>query len=123
MSKSIRAVITRPNLETAWPFDLFTAVADLNFSSLEGAGVGTYIKGNEDADLEITVIHLFNDDVLFDEIKDLYIPMWRNDVNALEVNAYCATNNITYPLEIVTDPDLTGYVQITTDRRLLRPLL
>lgn len=123
MSKSKRVTITRPNITTVWPFDQFIDVADTNWNFLESIGITTHINGSENNDLSIVVDHMHTDDALFDEYN-LYsehvIPIWQNDTNKIDADAYCAANNIAVTMEIVVNPDLTGYELVTQNRRIAR---
>jgi len=125
MSVSLRVVMTRPNISTVWPFDIWPMVLESNFNALEAAGVESYIQGHEDRDLVITVDHHFNDDAFFASYKDTalqYIPLWKTSANADEVDLYQNDNNITSPITEVANPDHTGWERLTIDRPSQRVL-
>lgn len=125
MSVSLRVVMTRPTVATVWPFDIWPMVLASNFETLENAGVESWLQGNEDTDLVITVDHHFNDNDLFTSYKDTalqYIPLWKNTSNSSEVELYQTDNSITSPITEVADPDHTGWVRLTTDRPNQRSL-
>ena len=123
MSKARKVTITRPNLTTVWPFDQFQATAAANWNFLENVGIATYIDGDEDTDLTVEVYHHIDDDALFDEydaLREFVIPLWRNQDNIAEVDAYNADNNITITEEIIIEPVLTGFTLIGLDRYDIR---
>ena len=119
MSAAIRVVITRPTTSTVWPFDIWPTVVESNWNALEDAGVESWIIGNEDTDLEITVDHYFADDALFASYKETalqHIPMWKNTENSAEVNLYQTDNNVVSPITEVANPDYTGWTKIAWER-------
>lgn len=123
MSKARKVTITRPNLTTVWPFDHFLEVTTANWKFLENVGIATYFNGNEDTDLTVEVYHYIDDDALFaeyDAIREYIIPLWRNQDNIAEVDAYNADNNITFIEEIVSEPVITGFELIGPDRYDIR---
>lgn len=125
MSVSLRVVMTRPTVATVWPFDIWPTVLESNFTALESAGVESWIQGNEDTDLVVTVDHHFNDNDFYASYKDTalqQIPLWKTASNASEVELYQTDNSITSPITEVADPDHTGWERITLERPSQRSL-
>ena len=118
MAVSIRVTMTRPNISTIWPFDLYPwseGQLVTNFNALESASVQTWIKGNEDDDLTLVIDHYFPTNELFDSYKTTaytQIPLWEDVNNKTEADEFIAANNMTVTIAEVTEPDLSGYVQI-----------
>jgi hypothetical protein len=121
MAKSIRVTMTRPNLDTVWPFDInpWGIILQSNFSAGEQVGIQTWILGNEDTDLTLVVDHYFSDDADFESLKDIAytkIPLWIDDSNRTEANEYHQANNITVEIVEVSNPDLSAYTRILEER-------
>lgn len=118
MSKSIRVTMHRPNNTVSWPFDMWPIQTEETFNLMSRHNCDTYVKGSEDDDLTIIVDHFFASNDNFTELReDAYgvIPIWKGANNASDVDAYHTANNITYTVEDITDPDLTGYTKVTND--------
>jgi hypothetical protein len=116
MSKSNRVTMTRLSTEDKWPFDVFKTNLENNFSTIESAGVQTWILGDKFTALTLVVDHVVEHDDLFEtyqEFKPMVIPLWISAESTSANAAFYIANHLTVTEEIVQDPDLTGYVRIT----------
>ena len=121
MSMSIRVTMTRPNIDTVWPFDIYpwSDVVSTNFFEIENNSVESWISGNEDDDLTIVVDHFFPTNELFSSYRAVayeHIPLWRDGTTGAESDQYSVDNNITVTITEVTDPDLSTYTRIDINR-------
>lgn len=117
MSTSVRGTITRPNLDTVWPFYIFFGATTNNFFTLSNYGATHWVKGDPTTDLVLVVDHYYEDDNDFNTNKAAsyeIIPLWKNSSNANEVESYQTANNVTVVLEEVTNPDLSGFIPLTS---------
>jgi hypothetical protein len=117
MSKSNRVTMTRLSAADQWPFDVFTTNLENNFSTIESAGVQTWILGDKATALTLVVDHVVEHDDLFEtyqEFKPMVIPLWISEESKSAIAQHYVEHNITVTEDIVQDPDLTGYIRITS---------
>jgi|SRR6056300_354436 len=121
MAKSIRVTMTRPDTDTTWWFDQYPADTFTNFQTLLNAGVELWITGDEDSDLTVVADHYFPTDELYDsyaETANTMIPVWKNSEGADEFES---ENGLSSTVEVIDEPDLTGYKEVTTEYRVPGP--
>lgn len=127
MSKSFSVTFSRPNLTTQWPFDKFveTTLKNVEFQHQTGY-ITSWIKGNEDTDLELTIDHVTSDEGMhmwdiFVEYAPTCVPAWIDTTNQAEVDAYCLANGIIVnPTVIIDNPDLSAYEVLDENRPAIR---
>ena len=118
---SIRVTMTRPTLDTVWPFDIYpwSDIVTTNFLEIEANGVESWISGNEDDDLTIVVDHYFLTDESFTSYRAVayeHIPLWRDGSTGTESDQYSVDNGISVTITEVANPDLSSYTRIDTAR-------
>ena len=116
MSASIRGTITRPNLDTVWPFYIFFGATTENYLTLSSHGATHWIKGDPVTDLVLVVDHYYANDEDFATNKAnsyQFIPLWKNSSNSGDVESYQTTNNISVVLEEVSNPDLADFLPLS----------
>lgn len=121
MAKSIRVTMTRPDTDTTWWFDQYPVDTSNGFQTLLDAGVELWINGDEDNDLTVVADHYFPTDELYDsyaETANTMIPLWKNSDG---VNAFETENGLSATTEVIDDPDLTGYTEVTLEYRVPGP--
>lgn len=121
MSMSIRVTMTRPNIDTVWPFDIYpwSDIVTTNFLEIEANDVESWISGNEDDDLIITVDHYFLTDESFTNYRAVayeHIPLWRDGSTGAESDQYSIDNGISVIITEVANPDLSTYSKIDPTR-------
>lgn len=121
MAKSIRVTMTRPDTDTTWWFDQYPVDVTANFQTLLDNGTEMWVKGDEDNDLTIVADHYFPTDDLYDsygETANGLIPVWKNSDG---VDEFETSNGLSATVEVVNDPDLTGYTEVTIEYRVPGP--
>lgn len=121
MSMSIRVTMTRPNIDTVWPFDItaWKDIVGVNFAELEDTGVESWISGNEDDDLSIVVDHYFITDEFFTSYRAVaheHIPLWRDGTTGAESDQYSIDNGISVAISEIANPDLSTFTRIDLNR-------
>jgi hypothetical protein len=127
MSKSFSVTFSRPNLTTVWPFDTFVEATLENVQFQHNTGyITSWIKGNEETDLELTIDHVTSDEGMhlwdiFVEYAPTCVPAWITPANKAEVEAYYLANGIIVnPTVIIDNPDLSAYEPLDENRPAIR---
>ena len=121
MAKSIRVTMTRPDTDTTWWFDEYPVDVTAVWSTLLDAGVEMWVKGDEDTDLTVIADHYFPSDDLYDsygETANGLIPVWKDSDG---VDDFETENGLSSTVEVINDPDLTGYEEVTLEYRTPGP--
>ena len=121
MSKSIRVTLTRPDLSTEPPWSSAGFLTDAQNASdawkVAFPGNPSFLHiDNLDA-LNMIVDHIVTNDADLETHRTAMmalLPWWKNATNASAVDAYMATNNLTFTITEVDAPtDTSGYIVIT----------
>ena len=124
MSKAFRVEITRPDLDTQWPYEAFSsAISASSQEYVDNAWDNkTYVTGW--LGLKAYVDHVFTNDSDLDDNYDTLmatLPWWKRSDNTAAVEQYIADNNISVKITVVENPDHSESMEVTHFYRLQEP--
>lgn len=124
MTKAVRVEITRPDLDTQWPYEAFgDAITSSSQEYVANAWDNkTYVTGW--LGLKAFVDHVFTNDSDLDNNYDTImasLPWWKRSDNVAAVEQYIADNNITVKMSVVENPDHTESMEVTHFYRMDEP--